>query len=159
MSQTRDFLDRFRPAGAPGAAARAGVPADRVRELAAEVGPVLALLDEVHAECGRIIGDAERQSALIAAEAQAEVARIGREAERRARAARDEATSAVLAQARAEAQEAAAGAERQALAVRRRAGRRMPELVAAAVDLIRGGLDGPPGPAGDGAAVIAGPPL
>jgi hypothetical protein len=46
----RDFLSRFRPAGAPGAAL-AGVPADRRRELEAEVGPVLALLAGTQAEC------------------------------------------------------------------------------------------------------------
>lgn len=33
MPALRDFLARFRPAGPPGAAARAGVPADRSREL------------------------------------------------------------------------------------------------------------------------------
>ncbi len=43
--QLRDILARFRPADPPGAAARAGVPADRSLELKAEVGPVLALLE------------------------------------------------------------------------------------------------------------------
>ena len=139
MTQTRDFLDRFRPAGAPGAAARAGVPADRVRELAAEVEPVLALLDDVHAECDQILGEAQREAARIAAEAHTEVMRIERDAQRRARAARDQAAAAVLAQARAEAQQAAVGADRQALGVRRLAKRRMPELVATAVGLVRAG--------------------
>ena len=41
MPDLRDFLSRFRPAGAPGAA-RAGV------------GPVLALLGGTQAECERI---------------------------------------------------------------------------------------------------------
>ncbi len=144
MTQTRDFLERFRPAGAPGAAARAGVPADRVRELAAEVEPVLALLDDVHADCEQIITRAQREADQIAASAQAEVTRIGRDAERRARAARDDARSDVLAQARAEAQQAAAGAGRLALGVRRMAKRRMPDLVAAAVAMVRDGLDAPP---------------
>jgi hypothetical protein len=146
MTQTRDFLDRFRPAGAPGAAARAGVPADRVRELAAEIEPVLALLDDVHAEYEQILGEAHRTAARIAAEAHTEVMRIERDGQRRARAARDEAAAAVLAQARAEARQAAAVADRQALGVRRLAKRRMPELVAAAVRLVRAGQDDIAGP-------------
>ena len=109
MTQTRDFLDRFRPAGAPGGAARAGVPADRVRELAAEVGPVLALLDDVHAECDQILGEARREAARVAAQAHTEVMRIERDGQRRARVARDEAAAAVLAQARAEAQASRGG--------------------------------------------------
>lgn len=158
MTQTRDFLERFRPAGAPGAAARAGVPADRVRELAAEVEPVLALLDDVHAECEQIIARAQQEADQIAASAQAEVARIGRDAERRARTAREDARSEVLAQARAEAQQAAAGAGRQALGVRRLAKRRMPDLVAAAVAMVRDGPAAPPRPV-TGQDVIAGPSL
>jgi vacuolar-type H+-ATPase subunit H len=158
VSPERDFLERFRPAGAPGAAARAGVPADRVREMAAEIEPVLALLDDVHAECEQIISRAQREAAQIVANAQAEGARIGRDAERRARAARDEARSEVLTRARAEAQQAVAGASRQALSVRRLAKRRMPGLVATAVRMVRDGLDGPPRLA-TGQDMTAGPPL
>jgi hypothetical protein len=55
MPELRDFLARFRPAGAPGTAARAAVPADRSRELEAEVEPVLALLEDTDAERKRII--------------------------------------------------------------------------------------------------------
>ncbi len=150
MSQARDFLGRFRPAGAPGSAARAGVPADRARELAAELEPLLALLDGTYAECERIIEAARREADRITTEADAEVAAIGQEAGRKARAARDEATAGVLAQARAEAQEAAAEARQQALRVRRLAQRRLPVLVAAAADQVRAGTaglitaDGPP---------------
>ena len=111
----------------------AGVPADRAAELAAEVGPVLALLDDTHAECERITEAARREADRITAEARAEVAMIGQEADRNARAARDEAAAEVLAQARAEVEETAAQADRQALQIRRLALRRLPELVAAAV--------------------------
>ena len=52
MPQLRDFLSRFGPAGAPGAA-RAAVPADRHRQLVAELDPVLMLLDGQDAECVR----------------------------------------------------------------------------------------------------------
>ncbi len=142
MSQARDFLGRFRPAGAPGSAARAGVPADRARELAAELEPVLTLLDGTYAECERTIEAAWREADRITAAADAEVAAIGQEAGRKARAARDGATAEVLAQARAEAQEAAAEARQQALRVRRLAQRRLPVLVAAAADQVRAGTAG-----------------
>ena len=133
MTQPRDFLDRFRPAGAPGSAARAGVPADRAAELAAEVEPVLALLDGTHAECERITEDARREADRIMAGARAGVAMIGQEAGRNARAARDRAAADVLTQARAEVEETAARAGQQAARIRRLARRRLPELVAAAV--------------------------
>jgi len=149
VTQTRDFLDRFRPAGAPGAAARAGVPADRARELAAEVDPVLALLDGVQAECERIIETARREADRITADAHAGAERIGREAGERARAARDKAAGEVLAQARAQARQAATDASEQARQVRRLVQRRLPGLVTSAVGLVRAGLAGQPGEAGE----------
>ena len=80
MSATRAFLDRFRPAGAPGAAGGAGVPADLAREPGAGVGPVLALLDNTHAECERLIAAAWLEADRIAAETHAGTARFGQEA-------------------------------------------------------------------------------
>jgi vacuolar-type H+-ATPase subunit H len=142
VTQARGFLDRFRPAGAPGAAARAGVPADRARELAVEVEPVLALLDGTHAECEQIIEAARQEADRIAAAAHAETARIGQEAERLARIARDEAAGEILARARAEASEAEAGADQQVLQIRRLAKHRLPELVNTAVGLVQAGLEG-----------------
>jgi vacuolar-type H+-ATPase subunit H len=143
VSPARDFLDRFRPAGAPGPAARAGVPADRAAELAAEVEPVLALLDGTYAECQQIIAAAQQEADRIAADAQAEVAAVGQEAVRQAGTARDEATAEVLAQAQAQARAAAADAGQQARQIRRLAQRRLPVLVAAAAALLQAGLTGP----------------
>ena len=40
MPSARDMLQRFRPIGTPGAAAPAGVPADRAAELGRELQPV-----------------------------------------------------------------------------------------------------------------------
>jgi F0F1-type ATP synthase membrane subunit b/b' len=137
----RDFLDRFRPAGAPGSAARAGVPADRTRELAAELEPVLTLLADLHAECERIVADAKQEASRIAADARSAGAAIAADADRQARAARAEAAGQVLAGARAQAREAAAEAERQARQLRGHAAGRMPALVARAVSLVRAGLD------------------
>ena len=146
MTQARDFLDRFRPAGAPGPAARAGVPADRAAELAAEVEPVLALLDDTQAECDQIIEWARQEADRIAAEAHAELARIGQEAARNARAVRDEAAAEVLAQASAEVQKTTAEAGQQALRIGRLARRRLPGLVAVAVGTVRAGPAGAGGP-------------
>ena len=133
MPALRDFLARFRPAGPPGAAARAGVPADRSCELEAEVGPVLALLGSTDAECERIIAQARRDAGQITAAAQAEAAAIAADAGQRARAAREEAARQVVAMARDEAAETVA--MRQAAGQRTRrelAGQRMPALVSRA---------------------------
>ena len=77
MPQWRDFLERFRPAGTPGAAAQGGVPADRIADTAAELEPVFMMLDDVHAEAARIRrcavehADAIRQTQRIAGPAAA----------------------------------------------------------------------------------------
>ena len=97
MPQWRVFLERFRPAGTPGAAAQGGVPADRIADTAAELEPVFTMLDDARAEAARIRRcavehadairqDAGRQAAEIVAEAraQAEVARAEAAARSRA---------------------------------------------------------------------------
>jgi cell division septum initiation protein DivIVA len=136
VPQLRDFLDRFRPAGAPGAAARAGIPADRSRELATEVDPVLALLDGVGAERERIILQARRDAGQVMTAARAEAAAITADAGQRAQAARDEAARRVLARAKDEAASAVAGAVRDAARTRELARQRMPSLVELAIGLI-----------------------
>ncbi len=125
----RDFLSRFRPAGAPGAAL-AGVPADRRRELEAEVGPVLALLAGTQAECERIITQARLDAGQLVAEAGTEAAAI-------AAVAREEAARRVMAAARDEAAAAVRDAERQAAGTRELAAQRVPALAGRAVDAIR----------------------
>lgn len=62
MPRARDILQRFRPAGTPGAASSAGVPADRVAEVSAELEPVLALLASTQEEASRVRADAEREA-------------------------------------------------------------------------------------------------
>jgi cell division septum initiation protein DivIVA len=47
------ILDRFRPAGTPGAAGRPGIPADRSADAAAELTEMLALLDDAQEEAAR----------------------------------------------------------------------------------------------------------
>jgi vacuolar-type H+-ATPase subunit H len=133
----RDYLDRFRPAGAPGAGCT-GVPADRSRELEGELTAVLALLDGVQAECAGVVAQARRDAERIVATARGEAAAVADDADRRARAARDEAAREVLAAARAEAVGTVARANQQALGVRDRARQRLPALASRAVGLVRG---------------------
>ena len=137
MPGLRDYLDRFRPAGAPGAGG-AGVPADRSRELEAELTTVLALLDGVHAECAGIVAQARRDAERIVTAARGEAATMTADADQRARAARDEAAWEMLAAARAEAADTVARARQQALGIRERAEQRIPALAGRAVALVRG---------------------
>jgi cell division septum initiation protein DivIVA len=137
VPQLHDFLARFRPAGAPGAAARAGVPADRSRELEAEVGPVLMLLESTDAERDRIIAAARRAAEQIAAAARAEAAAIAADAERRAGSAREDAARQVMALELDDAARALDTARQRAARTRDLSRQRIPVLVERAVDLIR----------------------
>ena len=137
MPGLRDYLDRFRPAGAPGAGGT-GVPADRSRELETELTTVLALLDGVHAECAGVVAQARRDAERIVAAARDEAAAVADGAYRHARVARDEAAREVLAAAQTEAVGTVARAEKQALRVRERARQRIPALATRAVGLVWG---------------------
>jgi vacuolar-type H+-ATPase subunit H len=112
----RDLLERFRPAGAPGAATAAGVPADRRASVEAELEPIFASLDGATRGCGeirltarraadRLLADAQQQARALAArtatEAEAEGAAVS--AQLRSHAAREAAEIAVRAAADADA--------------------------------------------------------
>ena len=136
----RDLLSRFRPAGAPGTATVAGVPADRRESAAAELEPAFSALDGVLTECRGTRRDATEYAAALAARA-AERARLlvartslDAEAERadavtqlRRRSAEDLAS--VGAQAMVEVER-----------VRLRAARRQPELIARILTRVRADL-------------------
>lgn len=140
MASTRDLLQRFRPAGAPGAATATGVPADRVRERQAELDPVFALF-----------ADTVTQAAEIRREAAAEAERRRRRARERAVAlvaqARLEADS-IRAQAMSEAEQTAAQVTRAraeeartvAQEIRDAAGRRLEADVAEVVARVRSAM-------------------
>lgn len=85
MPRVRDLLYRFRPAGAPGAAGQAGVPADRGAESAAELEPLFAWLADTEEDCREMVAQARRDAAQIQElgqrQAQAVVADAGRRAE------------------------------------------------------------------------------
>lgn len=54
MPSARDFLERLRPSGTPGAPSASGVPADRATERSAELESVFSRLADVQAEAERI---------------------------------------------------------------------------------------------------------
>jgi len=137
MPPLRDFLARFRPAGSPGPAARAGVPADRTGELAAEVAPVLARLDDTGAECERLIAQARREAEQIVAAARSAADAIAADAAERAEAVRAQAAQQVLATARKQAARATQAATQQAAQTRELARQRTPALVGRIVGTIR----------------------
>jgi len=129
MVRVRDVLHSFRPAGAPGAAGAAGVPADRGADLAAELEPVFAQLASTERECAGIAARAGQAAAKVRA----------REAERArgtiaaARERMDAERAAAVAQMRPNALEkstsAAVAAEREAAVIRRQAGEHMGSYV------------------------------
>jgi len=129
MSRVERILERLRPAGAPGTAAPAGVPADRVAEAAAELEPVLARLDDVQAECDRIraeaAGEADRRRRVAVEQARQLVA----EGRRAAEAERSAAAAAVERKVTSDAAAARANAERSAGDVRELADTRTAALV------------------------------
>lgn len=137
MPRPRDLLQRFRLAGTPGAPAAAGVPADRVAEVSAELEPVLARL-----------ADAEREAERLRAGARDEAARRVRDAADRAQAdlaaARldadaEQADAAARVRSRADAELAAVLEEARTEADRttRRAAERMPEYVDRVIAALR----------------------
>lgn len=73
MPGVREFLLRLRPAGAPGAAAAAGVPADLRARASDELDPVFAALRPALTECRRLRPDAERQAAATISSAKERV--------------------------------------------------------------------------------------
>jgi hypothetical protein len=144
MAGPPDILRRFRPAGAPGAAAVAGVPADRVAEAAAELGPVLDLLAEVEAACAELREAGRRDADATLARAREQAAGVIASARMRAEGERAATAARARAEAEGESARRLAGAERDAAEVLERAERRMPGYVARVVAMVRNaGLDAP----------------
>ena len=145
MPRARDLLERFRPFGAPGPAAPAGVPADRDAELGRELQPVFDALADTLAEADRIrtegTAEADRRRARAADEARALVA-AGR-----SRAAAERAAAAARLRGGAEAAVAAtlSAAEREAAEIGRRAQGLLPAHVDRVVASVRAAVPGRPG--------------
>jgi hypothetical protein len=140
VAGVREILDRLRPAGAPGGAARAGVPVDRRARLATELAPVFGHLEPVLQECLRITAEATAQ----AQRREADAARRAHDIVARARTESDADRADIAAKARAtassETERSLAQARRQAQDVHRRGEQRRPELLARVIDLVRADL-------------------
>ncbi|MDT0467417.1 hypothetical protein [Streptomyces gibsoniae] len=128
----RDFLTRFRPTGAPGAAVT-GVPADRAAERAAELDAPLTLLTDVQQEAAAIRVSADRAAAAIRESAARQAAGIVAAARSQAPQVRQEATTPFRRAAVREAEELRAAGERAASLVHERARERMTAMVERAV--------------------------
>ncbi len=132
----RDFLSRFRPAGAPGAG-RAAVPADRSRDLESELSAVFVLLDGPSADCAGIVGAARRDAGQITASARAEASRIMAAAQRQAATRTARLVEEAIFAARAESAAITAAGAAEAAATSERARERLPVLAERAVALVR----------------------
>ena len=152
MPRARDFLERLRPVGAPGAAGPAGVPADRSAEVAVELQPVFAALADVEAELRRERDAGREEAAQRRRRASERAAEILAGARGAAQAERAAVATTLRYQADAAAADAQAAAEREAAQIHRRAARRLPALVATVVDRVRADLAGPADRAGTGGA-------
>ncbi len=105
MPRVRDLLYRFRPAGTPGPASAAAVPADRAADRESELAPVLELLSGTEEQCAAL-----REQSLRDAETRRDTARATadrRVAEAEARAPAERAAAAATAAARATGERAA----------------------------------------------------
>jgi vacuolar-type H+-ATPase subunit H len=137
MAWPADFLRRFRPAGTPGAAARAGVPVDRAAEAMGELDPVLALLAGAESAAAEV-GERARQEAFeLRDQARARAAGLVAEARARAEAERADAVALACAQADAESARLVDRARRQASARRELADQRLPGYVDRVVRMVQ----------------------
>lgn len=131
MPSVRDFLERLRPSGTPGAASVSGVPADRVTERVAELESVFDQLVDVQADAERIRSqgsiEAQQRRDVAAATARSIVA----EARRLSESERAAAAATAHAEARAAARAIITGARAEADAITRAAEDRLPAMVAA----------------------------
>ncbi|WP_326646303.1 hypothetical protein OG884_16865 [Streptosporangium sp. NBC_01755] len=137
MARLHDFLGRFRPAGAPGAAAPAGVPADPEAERAAEAAPIFAALADVHTRCREIQVRAERDAEEMLAQAREQATAIVATARGGAGAKRAEAAARARVALDVEGTEVLDAARREAEAIRERAARRMPGEIDRVMGMIR----------------------
>jgi hypothetical protein len=140
----RDFLERLRPSGTPGAASVAGVPADRLAERATELESVFALLDEVQAQAGRIRFAADEEAQRRRDEAHAQADGIVAAARRLAEAERASAAASAQAGAAEQVRAIADDAQNRASSIAGEGRTRSAALAAAVVEQARAELLGVP---------------
>lgn len=95
MPSVREFLERLRPSGTPGAPSAAGVPVDRVAEVAAELEPVFDALDAVQTEAERTRQQAAEEAKRIREDGHERARAISADATQKAGAERASAAAAV----------------------------------------------------------------
>jgi hypothetical protein len=130
MPHWRDFLDRFRPAGAPGSATARGIPVDRAAAAAAELMPLLVLLDDVQDEAEQLRRAAGTRAATMLRAGELEAVEIVSRAREGAEAVAAQAASRTVAAA---GDDRLGGASPAADDIRTRAAQRMPAYVDRAV--------------------------
>jgi hypothetical protein len=140
----RDFLQRFRPVGTPGAATVSGVPADRVVEVTAELEPVFAALEDVAADAARIRAAADDEAARRRERGVEQAAAVVAAARRQAEADRAEGMARARREAEAGAAAVVADAHREATAGSRRAEQGHAALVEQVVTGVRAALAASP---------------
>jgi hypothetical protein len=140
MPSGRGFLERLRPVGTPGAAARRGVPADRAAEFGAELEPLFELLAEVDTEAARIRLAAEQDARRVIGDSRTAADAVVADAAVRAEAARAAASASGRDEAATEETVLARQAGEQLACLRRRATGAMPEHVGRAVAIARAEL-------------------
>ncbi|HEV7213027.1 MAG TPA: hypothetical protein VGN47_15055 [Blastococcus sp.] len=136
MPSARDLLQRFRPVGAPGAAAPAGVPADRTAELGRELQPVFDDLAATVEEVARIRAASAEEARARRDRAAAEARRIVEAARRQAEGERADTAARRLRHAEAESATAVAAARQEAAGIARRAQERSADYVARILDAV-----------------------
>ncbi|HUH68942.1 MAG TPA: hypothetical protein VLZ05_08680 [Mycobacterium sp.] len=124
MPQWRNALDRFRPAGTPGAAGRPGIPADRSADAAAELAEVLALLDDAQEEAARTRQAAADRAQKIRRAAQRQAAELVAKARDNAETVRAQAQADALREAGADEDEMRSQTEAEIARLRQRADER-----------------------------------
>jgi hypothetical protein len=137
MGRVGDILERFRPAGAPGSATIAGVPGDRIAELSAELGPVLALLTDMEAERVEVLRRADEEVARRRQAGAAQASQISADARQQSSAVRAEVAAEANREVQSESAVALDAAEQEAARIRRRAERLMPEYVRRVIATVR----------------------
>ncbi|MHA7653194.1 ATP synthase subunit B family protein [Mycobacterium sp. ML4] len=141
MPQWQTVLDRFRPAGTPGAAGRPGIPADRSADAAAELTEVLALLDDAQEEAARTRQAAIDRAQQIRRTAHRQAAEIVAKARHDAERVRAQSEADALREAGADEDDMRRQAEAEIARLRERAGERLARDVDAVAGQARGWLD------------------
>jgi cell division septum initiation protein DivIVA len=141
VPQWQNVLDRFRPAGTPGAAGRPGIPADRSADAAAELTAMLALLDDAQEEAARTRHVATERAQEICRAAHRQAAELVAKARDDAESVRAQSEADALREADADEKDMRRQTEAEIARLRHRAGERLAHDVDTVAAQARGWLD------------------